>query len=314
MIRNLLVWLTQDAACPKHTRSWKHPIAACLIHYALSSLMIVAVHDGILLRFFDNEYDKVPTLGTISLCPAASSNIPTKKYMWVATISFAYAMLLLCIRLVSNRPGVRRYSILYEFTWLCNAALMFGGSFGFMTCRPRIATGFAVAVSVDQILWYVDAIGYGLNVAMGKQKKKMFPIGVCQYLIWKQTNWSVRLTCTHHFWTIPLFIYGAGGLDWGSYLMNIVIVSSYVMLSRWLTPFGLNPQRFASDKKKQQQFEKYMNINLSHELWQDIEIGFLRRQVDDQSTGVYLVRLIMWWQLFNLLSFLLLQGVVRMIS
>lgn len=311
MARNLLLWLTQDSASPKHTKSWKHPIAACWIHYLIAPLAIVAFHDGIFLRLLlDNEeYDR--TVGRISLCHASSISPPSAQSIWVGTFSLIYAVLLLCVRLVSNKPGVHRYSILYELTWLCNAALLFGGSFGFLTCRPRIATGFAIAVSIDQILWYVDSTGYVFNVATGKKKKKMFPIGVCQYLIWKQTQWSARLTCTHHFWTIPLFIYGAGGrLDWGSYLMNIVTVSSFVLLSRWLTPFGLNP---ISSATKKQRFEKYMNVNLSHELWQDIKIGILRRQADNQPTTVYLVRLILWWQLFNLLCFLLLRSMIKVL-
>ena len=147
----------------------------------------------------------------------------------------------------------------------------------------------------------------------------MFPIGVCKYLIWPQTQWSAKITCTHHFWTIPLLIYGAGGnLDFGSYLMNIVTVFSHVVLSRWLTPFGMKPKHDSISKNSKQHYEKYLNVNLSHELWQDIKISLLRRQGDNQTTVVYIIRLNLWWQLFNFMCFLLLKllkwGIVTLLS
>ena len=59
--------------------------------------------------------------------------------------------------------------------------------------------------------------------------------------------------------------------------------------------------------------EKYMNANLSHELWQDIKIGILRKQSDCQSPRVYLQRLIVWWMLFNFGCFLFLKGMLEML-
>jgi len=355
-MKNLLVWLTQDANSAKHTSGWAHPIAACLTHYVISCFSIWLFHDAFLIPLFLKENDEIPPLGSLSLCPMEAKSSASGKSFWVACGSFIYAILLLIIRLTSNSPGIHRFAVLYELTWLCNAALLFGATFGLLTCRPRIATGFAIAVSIDQILWYVDVIGYTYNVL--SKKKKMFPVGVCQYLIWPQTQWSAKITCTHHFWTIPLLVYGAGGIDWGSYIMNIVMVLVFVVLSRWLTPFGLKPissapnrmlreiadyntpaksrgagtseapkqpapivslgclpplggssSRQTKKNAKRPRFEKYLNVNLSHELWQDIKVPILRRHGDNQTMPVYILRLNLWWSFFNLLCFLLLKGI-----
>ena len=317
-------WLTQDASSPKHTADWRHPMVAWLIHSSLSSLIIVAFHDYLLLptihHWQNGKEDALllPPLGTISLCPTTVTSPKYTAATKVAIFCLLYAVALLWIRLVSNPPGVHRYSVLYGFTWLCNAALWVGGGFGLATCRFRLATGFAIAVSIDQLLWYVDALGYFCFWAQTKLSKKpankMFLIGVCQYLVWEETQWSAKITCTHHFWTIPILIYGANGkLDGGSYFMNIIIVSSYVLLSRWLIPFGLHPIVATKSNTKKRRFEKYMNVNLSHELWQDIKIGILRKQADCQSPRVYLQRLIVWWMLFNFGCFLFLKGMLEML-
>jgi hypothetical protein len=306
--RNIISWLTQDEASPKHVKDWKHPMTACLIHYFISSFVILKFHDRFLLRIwntFAKEPEEIPDAPSLSLC-SSSTNIKGK---FTAGICLIYAIILLIVRLAYNTPGTQKKSVLYEFTWLCNAALLVGGGFGLATCRSRVATGFAVAVSVDQTLWYVDALGYTYNSLLSRNNDKMFPIGVCQYLIWPQTQWSSKITCTHHFWTIPLLLYGAGGFDWGSYIMSLVIVFVFVVLSRWLTPFGLHAKNDTATKG----FEKYLNVNLSHELWQDIKIRILRRHGDNQSTGVYILRLNLWWSFFNLLCFLLLKMIERIL-
>ena len=50
---------------------------------------------------------------------------------------------------------------------------------------------------------------------------------------------------------------------------------------------------------------KYLNVNLSHELWKDITFEFLQIQHDNPSTGIYLFRLLWRWQLLNGLIFVL---------
>ena len=266
MMDQVITWLTQDPHSRKHTHGWKHPIAACLIHYLLSLSLIIIVHDAFVLPRFEEEIIPRP-LGKISLCPTQA------PYNLSALFSIGYTSLLLLIRLVGNPTGIHRRAVLYVFTWLCNSTLVLGASFGLIACRPRMATGFLIAVSVDQILWYVDIIGYVFNQLFSVQHKKkkspdkMFPIGVFKYLLWPETQWSAKITCTHHVWTIPLILYGANGqLDFGSYLINITATFSHVALSRWLTPFWQPQHHDTVSKNTQQQqqhhCQKYLNVNL----------------------------------------------------
>ena len=53
------------------------------------------------------------------------------------------------------------YVVFYEFQFLCNVTLIIS-SLSLWTNRPIVATGFCVAVGIDQLLWYVDLLGYFL--------------------------------------------------------------------------------------------------------------------------------------------------------
>ncbi|KAL7523016.1 hypothetical protein ACHAWF_000321 [Thalassiosira exigua] len=172
------------------------------------------------------------------------------------------------------------------------------------------------------MLWYVDILGYLVKRCLLRvegrkagEGERMFPIGVCGYLLWHETHPSTYFTCTHHLWTIPLLLHGIEGrLDFGGYLMNVVTVAAFSIASRLFTPFGLGPAIAGDDDKEKtkrrrdRRFEKYLNVNLSHELWQDIKIGFLRQSVDHQQMPMYLLKLNLWWQMFNFVCFWMLKG------
>ena len=251
-ILDSLLWLSADSdpSSPKHRTSWKHPLLACFIHYVTVAVAINVIHDLVILPCIKNyilsdplDFENNPQL----TCSVKWS----KEREWSARVAFLYVMILLSTRLLQSKSGVYRLSVLYEFTWLCNSALLFG-AYGLYSCRPLIAAGFAVAISIDQILWYVDMVGYIFSGF------KLFPVGVCKYLLWPQTQWITRLTCTHHFWTIPLLLYGCCGLNlFGAYIFNIVLVFLHVLLSRWLSPF-----RIALDDDNNKVKDKYLNVNL----------------------------------------------------
>ena len=129
-----------------------------------------------------------------------------------------------------------------------------------------------------------------------------FPIGVTKYLTWKQTLWMDRFTSTHHLWTIPLFIFGANEFDGKSYALSIFIVVEHVLLSRWLTPHFIEmgdvgtrhigrregkddvvggavvATKKKSDEEGRDESDprryRYLNVNLSHELWKDLSFSF----------------------------------------
>ena len=120
-----------------------------------------------------------------------------------------------------------------------------------------------------------------------------FPVGVTKYLTWPGTSFFTRVTCTHHLWTIPLFVTASGGVHVMSFPVSVVIVVTNVLLSRWLTPFSIPT--------------KYLNVNLSYELWRDVELAFLQINYDDPPLMRYLFRLLWRWQLLNLVVFIVLS-------
>lgn len=281
------------------------PFLAFVTHYFLSIASIFAVHD---FFFYDNSID-------------LESQDTTRRQDRVAGFTFVYVSILFTTRYLSSFFAglIRQHAVLYELTWMCNSTLIMGficfGGLGNIShyvdtnskhqftewiCRrrPLVVTACCVGVSIDQVLWYVDLFG---RVITGN-----FPIGVAKYLTWKQTLWIDKLTCTHHLWTIPLFIYGAGcELNFASYVLSLYVVVVQVFLSRWLTPHhiqlesSVSHQKFRSDPAKY----RYLNVNLSHELWRDISFSFLQISKDSPSCLIYLFRLLWRWQLLNLVVF-----------
>ncbi len=157
-------------------------------------------------------------------------------------------------------------------------------------------------VTVPYVSHSCFIVGGGYRTS-GFQK---FPVGVMKYLTWKETDNVSKYTCTHHLWTIPLLIFSTRGeLTYLSYAMSIYIVVSHVILSRLLTPFSIN---LGHDKRK------YLNVNLSHELWRDITFGFLQISKDKPPAALYLFRLLWRWQLFNFIVFLFLRLCVQLLG
>eukprot|EP00804_Cyclotella_cryptica_P019669 CCRYP_014001-RA/>CCRYP_014001-RA protein AED:0.44 eAED:0.45 QI:0/0/0/1/0/0/2/0/268 len=232
----------------------------------------------------------------------------------VARFTLVYLFILFGARYLSSflAGRLRHHAVLYELTWMCNSTLVIGFiSFGglgslrwFSARRPLAATASCVGVSIDQVLWYLDL---GVWAISGK-----FPIGVAKYLTWKQTLWIDRLTCTHHLWTIPLFVYSAGEVKLNSYVLSCYIVVVQVLLSRWLTPHHIRIDKHSnhasgtdeiSDTSDPAKF-RYLNVNLSHELWRDISFSFLQISEDNPSCSLYLCRLLSRWLVLNLVVFL----------
>ena len=106
-----------------------------------------------------------------------------------------------------------------------------------------------------------------------------------------------------------------GGAAFG---FSVLVMCLNVGLSRWMTPIYIESDnastseydgigsrtgtRITIPRAKQEATmtkTKYLNCNLSHELWRDITFGFLQIQCDDPSMGVYLWRLLWRWQLLN---------------
>ena len=295
-----------------------HPTLAFITHYTIAIPSIFLLHDA----FFDIDVND------------SNWNRPDirQRQDKIAQFTFVYVMILFGARYLSSyiAGSLRKHAVLYELTWMCNSTLVMGficfGGLGnvlqnidadimlmkhpFLAwlCqrRPLVVTACCVGVSIDQVLWYVDLSG---RILTGK-----FPIGVAKYLTWKQTLWIDRLTCTHHLWTIPLFLYGAGGMQSHSFALSVCIVAIQVVLSRWLTPHHI--EVVSSDICQQNnQLDpttyRYLNVNLSHELWQDISFSFLQISKDNPHCLVYIFRLLWRWQILNWIMF---QVVLRPVS
>mmetsp|Transcript_34460 Transcript_34460/g.72558 ORF Transcript_34460/g.72558 Transcript_34460/m.72558 type:complete len:435 (+) Transcript_34460:93-1397(+) len=334
-----------------------HPSLTFLLHYAITIPSIFYIHDSVFLsNFEDHPHVSAATASSASaVVPQNDDEFTIRSQTLISQFLFAYTIILFSTRYFSSYKAgrLRHHSVLYELTWLCNSTLLMGAlSFGGLSSssssssynnaddgnnstnsttaetiggilswlfrrRPLVATACCIAVSIDQVLWYVDLLGW---IFSGK-----FLIGVMKYLTWEQTLWIDRFTCTHHLWTIPVMIYGGSmsamstcddddGCDvllgWDSFGLSVYVVFIHVLLSRWLTPHCIQSKTpkitnnhhdgdKGKKKKDDPQQYRYLNVNLSHELWRDISFSFLQISIDNPPCWVYLFRLLWRWQLFN---------------
>ena len=304
MLISRLQWICESGpADSKHTKGWAHPIVACLLHYFVVVPSTMAVHDAMVGQLQSGKMIE-PAIGAI----CSKDGNPTAMAMVISNFFACYAATLLLWRLVTVRAKlgpIHQRGVLYEYTWLCNSTLVMV-SIGLRTCRPILASSFCVAVSIDQLLWWVDLVGWTISGFA------TFPIGVAKYLTWPNTSFATRITATHHLWTIPLTLHAVGRqMHWSSYLLSVYVVTSHVLLSRWLTPFtirGIRKNKDDDDETKHCD-DKYLNVNLSHEVWKDIKFGFVQIKKDNPSTCKYLFRLLLRWNLFNCGTFVFLYGV-----
>ena len=290
-----------------------HPSLAFVTHYSVTVTSIFLLHDAI--------------FGVDSNHLNWNKPDAIQRQDKIAEFTFVYVVILFGARYLSSflAGRLRQHAVLYELTWMCNSTLVMGficfGGVGKVLrniddddvliehrflgwlCkrRPLVVTACCVSVSIDQILWYVDL---SVRFLTGK-----FPIGVAKYLTWKQTLWIDRLTCTHHLWTIPLFLYGAGGMNLHSFVLSVYVVAIQVLLSRWLTPHHIEVASSDSFSQNNQsdptRYYRYLNVNLSHELWRDITFPFLQISKDNPSCWIYVFRLLWRWQLLNWIMFVL---------
>lgn len=264
-------WLSRgEETDPKH-RGWLHPLAVCLIHHLIVIQATLYMHDWLLATFSS----------ATDVCNSPSPEIQGRRRSIVQFVRL-YSIWILLWRLYFVPP---RSAILYEYCWLCTMAVNMGW-IGLWANRPIVAAAYCVTVGIDQLLWYVDLTIYGLF--------GFFPIGVSQYVFWKGTNWTTRVTCTHHLWTIPVLLYGAQGLHILALPLSFAVMVLNVGLSRWMVPqqivFGKMPPR-------------YLNVNLGHELWKDIRISYVQINYDDPPVWTYLSRLFLRWEGLNAIVF-----------
>jgi hypothetical protein len=271
-------WLLQDGVKGKKHGEWAHPIAVYVTHYAVVVATIFYAHDVI-----------VPSRAGCLNDESVEYQAYRHRQQTCAIFSGIYGVLQLFCRLTTT--PTEKNCVLYEGTWLCNSTLLVG-SLGLWFQRPLITAAFCLTVGIDQLLWYLDITGWALT---GR-----FPVGVAKYLTWPSTTWVTYITCTHHLWTMPLFLYYAAvPLQPMALWLSCVLMVLHVSLSRLMTPPRVG--------------DKYLNVNLSHELWKDINFSMLQITYDNPPAVLYMVRLLVRWQGFNVIVYLVLSTAMRFV-
>lgn len=285
-IKSVVKYLKQAGPKADKHRTWTHCISACVLHYIISTSIVISLYDTIYWPYDPHSIDIVHV----------------EQRQKSISVFLAIYFLSLCVyRLgLNNDNPIEQKAVIYEMTWLCNQTLIMA-AICITTGREVLAMAYVITVSIDQILWYVDLFGY---LWFGT-----FPVGVAKYLTWENTTLASRVTCTHHIWTIPLVIYACCGIKATAFPLSAVVMTLNVILSRFFTPFTIQYKNVYERKS----CEKYLNVNLSHELWRDITFSWLQIQSDDPSVHVYLFRLLWRWQVLNgIIFFLVLQPLSAM--
>jgi len=90
----------------------------------------------------------------------------------------------------------------------------------------------------------------------------------CTFLVFLQAGKAV--SSAHYLWTIPLLlcVSRTGALHILSFPLSLVYGTVDVVLSRLMKPLYID-HPFA--------VPKYLNINMSHEMWKDVKFGFMHR-------------------------------------
>jgi hypothetical protein len=153
----------------------------------------------------------------------------------------------------------------------------------------------------------------------------------------QQQHWSNRITWTHHLWTIPLVLHGCQyQIHFVSYLLSILYLFLHVCLSRYLIPShivipalsapssdtvrttrttdshkasSLSTSDIAvtnNDRRNSYRHELYyLNINLSYEVYKDVQhIPFLRIPTT-KHWYQYMLALVWRWQCFNTIVYMI---------
>lgn len=278
----LLGWLIYESPTAAKHHNFFHPLIYMTIHYTVVIALAFGVHDWMVLIF--DEQDFINNNNNSPSC--RSFQLSIAKFLCCYCIWFLPWRLYFC---PASHP---RTSIIYENAWLCNVTLWLS-ALALLTNRPLICIACCVTVGIDQLLWYVDLLGF---VTIQK-----FPIGVARYLTWPETSWATRITCTHHVWTIPLLLTATGGqVPFLALPFSFILMIANVCLSRMMVP----PSLCHTDTAKKDHIQnKYLNVNLSHELWRDIKIKLIQINYDDPPAPLYLFRLLWRWQGFNTIAY-----------
>jgi len=153
--------------------------------------------------------------------------------MHPSSVIFGYLLLVYLAFMIGSRFIENGSVAIYEFLWACNQALLVG-AFSMIVQDSHLLRASIVLVSIDQLLWYVDLVGYVI--------KKKFIIGVAKYIIWPETTKIRLMTTFHHVWYIPLVLWLTSpsvsqcGLNIEVYLLCCIMSFALAFIGKISTP------------------------------------------------------------------------------
>eukprot|EP00434_Breviolum_minutum_P003192 symbB.v1.2.002810.t1/scaffold91.1/size338584/15 len=226
-------------------------------------------------------------VGTGADALLADDVLPSKKVSaWLLLLYWSWLVLL---RLRCETGSVA--SDVYQLMFSCNFSMPMAAA-AILLQRPVLLCAQGILVAIDQVLWYVDLLGY---LFLGK-----LPVKVVGYLLWPSTPLSRRISCIHHVLFEPLVIYvGSQGqsLPVGrAFLVALLQTIVCQAICRYTTPLEI---QLANGEVS------YLNINLCYECFRDVKVAWIRRY-DRAKPAIYLPWMLWIWNGGNLLLFLIL--------
>jgi hypothetical protein len=144
-------YLSQQGPHAVKHKTWKHPVTVCLVHYAVSITLVLSFHDALVVV---RPSSSKTTTTTTTVKGIQQTNL------LIANFVLGYFVILLSYRILQNRGNdIMQKACIYENTWLCNMTLLMG-SIGLYTGREIMVMAHVITVSIDQVLWYLDLLGW----------------------------------------------------------------------------------------------------------------------------------------------------------
>jgi len=284
-LSKMVTWIfaSKDPMAEKHWKTWSHALLTMGAVWSASAGIALLAGDSMQAPSDDEAIVR--------------ASVWRKRGMMLG----AYLATLVAARARDNGPIA-----LYEFPWACNVSMMLT-VLGLVLPkqRPNLVGAAMASCCADQVFWYVDFLSYALT---GK-----FVVGVAGYMVWPQTSLVTKLTSLHHLWFIPfiaayiseqsgtvppatappLLLTKEGGAvakperasgpaalpatavartpgafdAKTSYTLSMCGVVVCSILSRIMTPYEVWSPKL--------QAIKYMNVNLSYEMWRDVKLKLL---------------------------------------
>ena len=341
---NILSWLQQEGPHARKHTEWTHSIVVCIIHYALVLILTCTAHDWMVAKYYQhsdkNEHHrcvlyhandpKVPAfLWLYSLWllvwrllhhqPRRLANCVWYEFTWLCNVTLIAS----AIALQTHRPILAAaYCVtvgIDQLIWYVDiVTYLLLGKFPVGVCKYLFwpETTFWTRVTCTHHLWTIPLlltatrgvhilalplsftamtinvvssrllIPFHVEVFADHQKMAMNDDRVQQN---QQREDANSFSCSHTYSTKTGSTVSASSASSTSSSTTTTTTTT----TTTSTPVAM----------------KYLNVNLSHELWKDITFSILQINYDNPPAWLYLFRLLWRWQGFNSIVFLILYGV-----